>query len=172
MPDKKIYLQPDLKHNFWWYVAGVLLIPLLGLGIYIIIKKRREIASITCEITDHTITVADNSYSQTIDLVNITNIAIQRRWIDKKFGIGTLTLQTDSREVKMPGMENPDNLAELILKAAEAERIRLQKLNKTRQKEPESRNISKDKLDYLTGLWQQGLISNEDFEKERKHFES
>jgi hypothetical protein len=28
-----------------------------------------------------------------------------------------------------------------------------------------------DKINYLTGLWQQGLISEEDYKKECKHFE-
>ncbi len=172
MAGKKIYLNPNSKHHFWWYVAGILLTPVLGLGIYLIIKKRREITSITCKITDQTITVTNSTYSQTIDLVNINHIDVHKRWIDKKFGIGTLSLQTGSRTVEMPGMENPQNLANLIMKAAESERIRLQKLKESRQKKPTNENLTKDKLDYLTGLWQQGLISNEDFEEERKHFES
>jgi hypothetical protein len=28
-----------------------------------------------------------------------------------------------------------------------------------------------ERMDYLTGLWQQGLVSDDDFEKEKKHFE-
>ena len=42
---------------------------------------------------------------------------------------------------------------------------------KTERPEPEHEPGSMDRMDYLTGLWQQGLISDRDFDKEKRHFE-
>ena len=170
MSEKQISLQPDSRYYFWWFFAGVILIPLFGIGIYIIYKKKKELSASNYRVTDHNITVADAAYSQSIDLANITDTTIQQRWIDKKFNLGNVIIKTDSRTVTLLGMKNPQNLAALIMQAAEAERLRLEKLNQTKQKAKTDRPVSIEKLDYLTGLWQQGLISNEDFEKEKKHF--
>jgi membrane protein YdbS with pleckstrin-like domain len=171
MPEKQIVLQPDQKHFFWWFLAGIILIPFFGIGIYIIYKKKRELSAIQYQITDQTITAADSSYTQKIDIVNIIDVSVQQRWIDKKFSLGNILIQTDSRSVTLSGMKNPRKVADLIMQAAEAERLRLENLNQTKQKTKTDKPVSTDKLDYLTGLWQQGLLSNEDFEKERKHFE-
>jgi len=171
MAKKQITLQPDQKHFFWWFLTGIILIPLFGIGIYIIYRKNRELSAIQYRITDHSITVTDASFSQKVDLANITDLSVQQRWIDKKFNLGSLTIHTDSRSVTMLGMKNPQNLTEMILQAAEAERLRIEKLNQIKQKSKTNKPVSTDKLDYLTGLWQQGLITNEDFEKEKKHFE-
>jgi hypothetical protein len=172
MSQKSIQLYPEPKYNFWWYVAGVLLIPVFGIGIYILFKKKKEMGAIRYEITNQSITAIDSRYSETADLINIHSIDLSKRWIDEKFGIGTLLVRTESRTIKMIGMNNPEQLADTILQAAEAERIRQKKMTKKKAAPPESKPGTKTRMDYLTGLWQQGLISEEDFEKERKHFES
>ncbi len=72
------------------------------------------------------------------------------------------------------GQPNPENLSDMISAAIRAERKRIEELNRVEvspQEEPPSPGTL-DKLDYLTGLWQQGLLSDEDFKKEKKHFES
>jgi hypothetical protein len=172
MSEKTIQLNPEKNVHFWWYLIGVLLIPLLGLGIYIIYKKRKELDGTHYLVTNQTITAVNPEYSETIDLVNIRSVDIKKRWVDEKFSIGTLVIHTKNRTLKMIGMKNPENLSDMILQAAEAERMRLEELKKKKPKPPEVKPGTRDRMDYLTGLWQQGLISEEDFEKERKHFES
>lgn len=172
MSEKIITLKPDNKSQFWWYLAGFMLIPLFGLGLYLIYRVYKNHQAISYTVTDRQIMAEDLHISENIDLANITDVEIEQRWIDKKFGIGNLTLITKNRELKLIGLENPAQLSNMILKAAEAERKRLQNIKKqaTRAKE-NTKPGSIDKMNYLTGLWQQGLISNEDFENEKKHFE-
>lgn len=165
-----IRLQPSKIHHFWWYATGVLLTPIL-VGFYILYKKFQEISGIHYKITDQTITSINSSYTETVDIANINDVKIHQRWIDKKFGIGSLQLITNTRKVDLIGLENPKNLSDMILKAAEAERYRIEQQAKREVKTNESSNINLDKLDYLTGLWQQGLISNDDYLREKKHFE-
>jgi len=170
MKEKKIELQPKKSHNFWWYVVGVLLIPLLA-GIYLLYKKVKELSEIHYKITDKTITSVSSSYTESVDIANINDVKIDQRWIDKQFGIGNLQLITNTRNVDLIGLENPKNIADLIMKAAEAERYKIEQQQKKERVETKSSPGSLDKLDYLTGLWQQGLISNDDYLREKKHFE-
>lgn len=170
MSEKMIRLQPSKSYNFWWYVLGVLLSPLI-IGLYILYKKISELSHTHYKITDQAITTVNPEYTETVDIVNINNIKIHQRWIDKQFGTGSLQLVTNTRKVNLVGLENPKNLSDLILKAAEAERYRIEQEKKNERTKMESTPGNLDKLDYLTGLWQQGLISNDDYLREKKHFE-
>lgn len=170
MSDKLIRLQPKKSYHFWWYVIGVLLIPIF-IGIYILYKKISELSSTYYEITDETITAVHSTYAENVDIANINEIKIRQRWIDKKIGIGNLHLITNTREIELIGLENPGRLSDMILKAAEAERLRIRKQEKQEREKPKTSPGTLDKLDYLTGLWQQGLITNDEYLEEKKHFE-
>lgn len=170
MTDKMIQLQPEKSHHFWWYVIGVLLIPIV-VGFYILYKKFSELSNTHYKITDQTITSINPSFTETVDIANINEVKIHQRWIDKQFGIGSLQLITNTRKVNLIGLENPKNLSDMILKAAEAERYRIEQQAKKERKKSEPTHSNLDKLDYLTGLWQQGLLSNDDYLQEKKHFE-
>ncbi|WP_069133105.1 YdbT family protein [Rhodohalobacter halophilus] len=171
---KSISLKPSHKSLFWWYLLGVLLIPLFGAGLYLIWRFYSAHSSITYIVKDKTITFSDSKVEQNVDIINIDRVDVKQRWIDQKFDIGNLYVitDTDSASIEMLGIEQPHRLAQMIESAAETERKRIAELKK---KKPQKKEISKpgrdDRMDYLTGLWQQGLISEEDFERERKHFE-
>ncbi len=171
MTEKSITLTPSHKSLFWWYLLGIFLIPLFGVGIYLIYRFYSAHNAISYRITDHSITAKDSKFEQKMDLVNIQNVDISQKWIDKKFGLGLVTIRSDSNSIDLLGMENPENLANTIMSAAKAERKRLAELNKKSEPATPSKPGRDDRIDYLTGLWQQGLISEEDYEKERKHFE-
>jgi len=169
---KSIELRPDWKRWFWGYFFGILLIPLAGIGLFVLWKVHSKKKSYVYEVTDRQITAIGENVSQTVDLANITNLDVEQNWLDKKFSIGDITLITRSRQIKLLGQSNPQSLADTISTAIHAERKRIAELNKTKrpQVEPPPPGTM-DKLDYLTGLWQQGLISNEDFMKEKQNFE-
>jgi hypothetical protein len=170
MNNKQTLLQPKLSTHFWWYLLGVLSIPLLGAGFIIIYIKSKELRSTAYKISDRYIEVVTPNITEKTDLANITRADVNQRWIDKRFSMGTIHLHTKSKTTELKGINNPHRIAEIILRAAEAERIRINEMQKTRpeRKEPASAG-SIDRLDYLTGLWQQGLITNEEFETERKN---
>lgn len=170
MPEKNIQLKPDRKAWFWWYLLGFLLIPLLGAGIYLLYRLHLTYESITYTITDRSITTQDSEISERIDLVNIRNVDLRQQWSDKQFGIADLIIHTSGKTVELLGMENPEALSKMILKAAESERVRIQSLQR-KEDRPDPPEPGANKIDYLTGLWQQGLISDEDFKEEKKHFE-
>ena len=78
------------------------------------------------------------------------------------------------RSYLLLGQENPEQLQSIIKKASDVARILAQEQSKARFSRGDAEAFSPgslDKLDTLTGLWQQGLISEEDYERERRHFQ-
>ncbi|REL33709.1 PH domain-containing protein [Rhodohalobacter sp. SW132] len=169
---KSIDLKPDWKRWFWGYFFGVLLIPLFGIGIIVLWKVHQKKKSYRYTVTDRQITAIGEGVSQTVDLINIKNLDVEQNWVDQKFGIGDIVLNTGSRTITLLGQNNPEAISDSISKAIYAEKKRIESLNKVEEKKIEPPPPGTlDKLDYLTGLWQQGLLSDEDFKKEKKNFE-
>lgn len=169
---KSIELTPDWKRWFWGYFFGILLIPFLGIGLIVLWKVHQKKKSYMYQITDRQITAIGEGVSQTVDLANIKTLDVEQNWLDQKFNLGDITIITESRRISLPGLTNPQAISDSISKAVFAEKKRLEELNKIEEKPadlPPPGTL--DKLDYLTGLWQQGLMSDEDFKKEKKHFE-
>lgn len=164
--ERSITLTPSWKAFFWSYLLGILLIPVL-IGIIILWKTSKKLSGKSYQITNRKITVIDGNYSQNIDLKNIRQAVAG----DLRFGVGNVTLKTQGREIELIGLENPEMIANSIEKAVEAELRRLEAQKQTKPRETKYDPGSMDRLDYLTGLWQQGLVSDEDFENERKKFE-
>ncbi len=168
---KTISLEPSWKNHILGYSISVLLIPVFGIGLIglYLVRKRQKKFSYT--FSDTQISSRDQKYQRNVDLFNIDEVEIEQNWLQKKMGVGNLTLSTSASEMTLLGMENPANLKNLLEKAINAEKQRHQQKEKTKPKDPDYDPGTMDKMDYLTGLWQQGLVSDEDFDKERKHFE-
>tara|TARA_R100001143_G_scaffold52481_2_gene47663 strand:- start:26447 stop:26965 length:519 start_codon:yes stop_codon:yes gene_type:complete len=172
MSEKTIDLKPSYTFQIWWYIIGALLVPLFGIGLIVIYLAYRKQSAITYKIGNQSITKTDRTSSETVNLADIHDINVQQRWIDKKLNTGRLVLITEQKTIDLAGIQNPQSHSDLILQAAKAERIRLKKKKEIRTPPSDNAPISLDRLDYLTGLWQQGLLSDEDFKEEKKHFES
>lgn len=168
---KTISLEPSWKNHILGYTISVLLIPVFGIGLIglYLVRKRQKKFSYT--FSDTQISSRDQKYQRNIDLVNIDSVEIKQSWLQQKMGVGNLILSTSASEMTLLGMENPANLKNLLEKAINAEKQRNQQKEKTKPKDPDYDPGTMDKMDYLTGLWQQGLVSDEDYEKERKYFE-
>ena len=169
--NRSFSLTPSWKHFFTGYVLSVLTIPLFGLGLVALYFVRKKHRKIHYEITNTQIKRTDDKYAHNVDLINIETIELQKSWLQEKLAIGTLVLHTSASHMKLEGIEEPGKLKELLEQAIQTERKRLQEQQKTKAREPDYQPGSMDRMDYLTGLWQQGLISDEDYQKERKHFE-
>ena len=169
---KSIELKPDWKRWFWGYFFGILLIPFLGIGVVVLYIVHSRRINTSYLVTDRQIEQRDKKVSQKIDLANIKTLDVEQNWFDRKFGIGDIKLSTETRSITLLGQPDPERLSDMISSAISAERKRIEDLNRkeeTTEEEPHSPGTL-DKLDYLTGLWQQGLLSDEDYKKEKKHF--
>lgn len=107
---------------------------------------------------------------QTVTLDSLTRASVTRGALERRFGLGTLILETESHEWSLPYMHGAGSAADILNQAIQALATR-QRPKPTRPESPLSPQ-QMDRMDELTGLWQQGLISDEDFDRERRHFES
>jgi len=170
-PDKTVTLTPSWKNHILGYVISVLLIPVLGiglLGLYWVYKRQTGYSYL---FSDTQISSRDSKYQRNVDLSSIEKVKVQQSWVQEKMGVGDLILHTSASSMTLLGMENPRNLKGLLDKAIKAEHKRLQEQKQTEPKTPDHNPGTMDRMNYLTGLWQQGLVSDEDYENERKHFE-
>ena len=168
---KTITLSPSWKNYIAGYILSILLIPVFGIGLVVLYWVRKRHKSNSYLVSDSQISLRDKKYQQNIDLVSIEKVEIKQSWLQQKMGVGDLILSTSATSVTLLGMENPANLQRLLDKAIRAEKEHLQQKKKTEPQKPDFEPGTMDRMDYLTGLWQQGLVSDEDYENERKHFE-
>ena len=169
--NKTYSLAPSWKNYILGYTISVLLIPLFGIGLVLLYWTRKKQKKHTYQFSDIQVTSRDDKYQRNIDLVNIDRVEIEQDWLQRKMGVGDIVLYTSASSMTLKGMENPANLKDLLEKAITAQKKRQKEKEKTKPSQPDHKPGTMDRMDYLTGLWQQGLVSDEDYEKERKHFE-
>lgn len=168
---KTVDLEPSWKNHILGYALSVLLIPLFGIGLiglYLVYQRQKKYSY---TFSDTQISSKDEKYQRNIDLVNIVRVTVEQSWLQSKMGVGNIVLHTSAMSMTLRGIEGPQNLKGVLEKAIAAEKQRQQEKQKTKPKQPDRNPGTMDRMDYLTGLWQQGLVSDEDYEKEKKHFE-
>jgi len=168
---KSITLQTSWKQYFLPYLLSVLAIPLFGIGLIVLYFLRRKHLGMQFEVTDTRISQPGTETGRAVDLVDIEEITVRKNWLQDRLGIGTLVLKTSASEMELPGMRRPEQLKSTIEKAAALQQRQAEKKSYRERPDPDYKPGSMEKMDYLTGLWQQGLLSDEDFDREKRNFE-
>lgn len=168
--EKVITLIPSRKNYFWGYFCGILLLPIF-IGIVIIWLTEKKRKNLWFHISDASISVVQDSGKQELALTDILSTSIQQSKLQSLLNIGDIHLKANVTELVLTGIENPTLLLEKIATAIAYQKEQLKANKKVTAREPTHNPGTLEKLDYLTGLWQQGLINDEDYESERKKFE-
>lgn len=168
--EKILLLTPSWKNYFWSYFLGLLLSPFL-VGIVIIWFTNKTRKKIQYQIKDASIALIEEAAKRELDLVNILETSFSQTITQKLFGIGNIKFQASVSELVLEGISQPASLLEKIDTAIFYQKNQLYKSQEIQPREATHDPRTLDKLDYLTGLWQQGLISDEDYDEERKKFE-
>ncbi|MDZ7660726.1 PH domain-containing protein [Fodinibius sp.] len=169
--NRSITLEPSWRNHLLGYILSVLFIPLFGVGLIGLywVYKRQKTYKYT--FTDTKISSQDDKYQRNIDLVNIESVSVQQSWLQKKTSIGDIKLETTATSMTLRGIADPFALKDTLEKAISIQKELQKKEEHTKPEQPDRGPGTMERMDYLTGLWQQGLVSDEDFEKEKKHFE-
>lgn len=169
--EKRVFiLQPERSHYFWYIFFGILLIPLLGIGLVLLYRVYQNRKNTEYQLTDSTITAITPGLTSALDLANVHSVDLEQSVTDRWFSIGSLLIKTNKKTIRIRGISDPETISDIILTAANQLRTQLETERKARLQKPKMAPGVMDKMDYLTGLWQQGLISNEDFNREKKYF--
>ena len=168
--EKSLTLTPSHRYYIWYYVGGILLLP-IGLGLLLIWVAWRRLNSLSYIITDQSISIKEGHYEQALNLSDIRKTSVIRSPMQARLGIGNILLKTNRSTLLLEGLPNPETLLEKIDLAIEFETKRNKAARMPTPAIPAYDPGTMDRMDTLTGLWQQGLISDEDYREERKKFE-
>lgn len=171
MNQRVFILHPERSHYFWNILFGVLLIPLFGIGLYLLYKVHINRRDTEYQLSDRAITAITPERTSALDLASVQSIDLEESATDKWFSLGTLIIKSGTKTIQLKGIKKPASISDIILASANRLRAELESERKAKQQKPPMPPGVMDKMDYLTGLWQQGLISNEDYDRERKYFE-
>jgi hypothetical protein len=167
--DKSITLAPSWKNYFLWYLLGIILVPLI-IGIVVLWYVHRRKSDLKYKISDSSISKIKGAEKVKIELVHILNTSVERSFFQKILGIGDIKLSANVSEIILEGIKQPNDLLDKIETAIAYQKEILKASKKIKPRKATHNPGTLEKLDYLTGLWQQGLISDEDYDKERKNF--
>ncbi len=170
--DQQTYeLQPDWKVFLMPYIIGVLLTPLAGLGLYIIYRYWKKWKGKRYHITNASVIQRDEGVETTASLHEITSCKVVYSGLPARFGIGTIVIKHTTGTMELAGIMDPGPVADLIDRAADSERDRMKMREEAEQYIPQHPSGTLDKKNELVGLWQQGLLSEDDYQQELKKFE-
>lgn len=182
--DKSIVLRPDpIFFRLWWLLGLVitlititffalflvfwvfLLIPVYGM-VFILWHQKWKKNSYT--ITDHHILLRDHRGIVSLPLTELERVELQATKIPFSSDVGHLVITWHRQSYRLLGLRNAASLQAMIQKTM----VYLQNQAKLNHPTVDLTHIPKpgtlEHLNDLVGLWQQGLLSDEAFEQEKK----
>lgn len=154
------------------YILSIVLIPMAGIGLYLLYRLIQAQKNAFYELTDTQIIDHSDILTRKIDLENIDLVELLDGEGSTMFGTGSILIKTPASELKLIAVSAPEEVKSKLHKAIDERMKALQPVKKKTQVQNDFDPGSLDRMDYLTGLWQQGLIDDDEYDKERKHFEN
>ncbi|MEX0594347.1 MAG: PH domain-containing protein [Balneolaceae bacterium] len=168
--NRTIVWRSDWRYQLPFWAIGVLLLPIFGLGLPVLLWgylrwRRREWI-----VHDQYLMIREGTERQTVSIEDLERARFTKNRMERRFGVGTLVLESRHNQWVLPWLRGAESASNTLNRAIQA--------LATRKPPKPSRPASPlspqrmDRMDELTSLWQQGLISDEDFDRERRHFET
>jgi len=164
-------LRPDWRIYLPAYVTGVLLVPLLGLGLWIIYRYRQRWLGMRYLVTNSGVIHQADGEETHIPLHEIISCDVRFAGFSARFGLGTIHIRHVNGTQDLAGITEPEPVAVLIERAAESERERMKMREEIEKTRPQHPSGTLERKNELVGLWQQGLITEEDYQQELRKFE-
>ncbi|HKJ45123.1 MAG TPA: PH domain-containing protein [Balneolales bacterium] len=171
--EEKIYtLKPEWKYNLLPYIFSIILLPVFGLGIIVYWYYKKRIDRKEYQISNDKVTEIDNGDIQSIAIMEIEALSVTRTWSEQKGSLGTLHISGAGKHIALLGIDRVEDIQDALEMAIANEKLRQSQEDKSKSDYPDVKVGGLEQMNNLVGLWQQGLISNEDFEKEKDKFSS
>jgi hypothetical protein len=171
--EEKIYtLKPEWKYNLLPYFFSIILLPVFGLGIIVYWYYNKRIVHKKYQITNDKVTEIDNAYIKSIAITEIEALSVTRTWSEQQSNLATLHISGAGKHIALLGIDRVDDIKDALEMAIANEKLHQSQDDKSKSDYPDVKIGGLEQMNNLVGLWQQGLISNEDFEKEKDKFSS
>ena len=158
--------EEQFRREFWKARA---LVPLFGLGIIKLKKLRQKLDSMVYKVYNDRIEIGTPPEVTTVFINDLRKVKKEYTPEQRKYGLADVLLTTDTRTYRLVGLKQAGALEDVLYIAIKTEEER-RKLQEKAKGDHELDPGGLDQMNYLTGLWQQGMISDEDFEQEQAKF--
>lgn len=169
--EKVIQYQTHWKQYYREYLKAWALIPVLGAGFFKLKKLNGRLEKKVYRIFNDRIELGKGEDAITLYISDLRKVKKEQSAEQRKYGLADVIVGNESQTYRLEGLEHADALEDVLYIAIKTE----EKRRALEEKAKGDHDIDPgglDQMNYLTGLWQQGMISEEDFEKERKKFNS
>jgi hypothetical protein len=157
----------DAYGNTSWPAVGNYVCTIVMAIVMFIGNKRLN--RVTYLISDHSIQIQTANDDTTISLVNITDVSGRRHLRLPFTNFGKVIIASNDRQFEMIGIKDASTLAGIIKQAAEAAVAReRQRSGPMRYTPPIHAAGTLEQKNDLVGLWQQGMLTDEEYREEVK----
>lgn len=162
---KSYYFNTDWRYYRKYLIGGLLTLPLFGLGLIPLLYVFFQLNHARFEITPYDVIHG----KQSIPLTAVNSVQITDFRVLRSGNIATITVKSDKRTITLKGIRGATKAQHIIEVAIEA-------LKKENQPEKSTESMQStapgqlEQLNDLVGLWQQGLLSDDQFHEEKSKF--
>jgi hypothetical protein len=155
------------------FILAYCCIPLLGFGFYILHRLNKHIEKSAVFFFNDRIEAYENDTLIRLKMQNLQKVHKISTEKQKKQELADIVIKSENQKIQCRSIKesDADHIENVLTAAIEAEKNR--RALKERAKIPVDQNIKIGALEHmnsLVGMWQQGLISDEDFLKEKAKF--
>lgn len=169
--EKVIEYQTHWKQYYSEFVKAWALIPLFGAGFFKLKKLNKRLAGMVYRIYNDRIEIGKGEDVIILPIPDLRKVKKEQSPEQRKHGLADVLVSNESQTYRLEGLQHADALEDVLFIAIKTE----EKRRELEEKAIGDHDIDPgglDQMNYLTGLWQQGMISEEDFEIEQKKFNS
>ncbi len=167
--DQTFKLQPDWHYNLLPYLISILLVP-VGIGIILFFYFRSRISHLRYVITNNEVRVCRKDEETSISIRHVERFSITRNRSERLNNLGTLVIEGEGKRLNLLGIRSPEEIRRMLQQARDVYRRTDEIFDKERGWHNELKTGGIAFVDDLVGLWQQGLLSDEEFERESRRF--
>lgn len=176
-------LKTEWRHFWPAFAIGFLLIPAAGTGLLVWGYYLKKLKTETCRITNTGISIIrwklfSGETDISIPLHDLLSCRVESTRMQKRMGLGNIILQyvRDQRanhvmETILYGIADPEPVAALLEQAAASEKERREMRREIERNQPSYPYGVMERKNELVGLWQQGLLSEEEYRREAQKFQ-
>ncbi len=149
------------------FVADYVFVVIFFLALISAFLDNRRLRREKYLISDHSIQIQTHRDDSTISLVNITAVKGIPYLLLRYKKLGVIEITANGRQYTLRGVEDASSTAAIIWQAAEAAVARQNEQNRPAYFQPPTHAAGTlEQMNDLVGLWQQGMISDEEYQRE------
>lgn len=167
--EKVIRYQTHRNHYRGELKKAWALMPVFGLGFLKLRKLNERLQKMVYSVYNDRIEIGTGPDRSVVRIRDLREVKKEQSPQQRTFGLADLLLSTETKTYRLEGLEQAAALEDVLYIAIKTEEKR-RALEEKARGDHELDPGGLDQMNYLIGLWQQGMISDEDFEREQKKF--